>query len=187
MGVGFRPFGHIMSENIYVTGARIPLDSVAAIGVENELVFHFGKDVPSNASESEVEDSIEALSPGFELNQSRLPRDASQADRLADNLSNWGIVVGEQIFAWQQIDLDDLVVTLNRDGVEVQSVAARGHIDRHIESLSALSATLALFDRQILAGDQVITGAYTRQRVVEPSRWVGDFGASIGKVEIEWT
>ena len=186
MGQGFRPFGHVLQSRIFNSGVDLNLSEVGDIGVENELVFEFAEPVPLGAKRDEVAECIAGVSAGFELNERRLEANASREERLADNLSNWGIVVGEFVADWKDAQIDNLTVSLVRDGVEIESISSIGHIDPHLQSLCSLSETLAEFNRQIEAGDRVITGAFTRQRVSSPSSWVGDFGSHIGTVEVNW-
>ena len=70
------------------------------------------------------------------------------------------------------------------DGEKIETVAAKNHIDNHIDSLVALVRTLARFDRSIKGGDLVITGSYTRQRIAQVGCGCGDFGPAIGEVEV---
>lgn len=184
MGVGFRPFGHIAKDRIFESGAKISLNQVGDVGVENELCFLFGDTVPADADRQQLQECIEALRPGFELNERRLDRSASDDDRLADNLSQYGIVVGAPLSDFHNIELAELIVTLSCNDSEVASIAAKGHIDDHYDSLLALVRILAQFERRIEAGDHVITGAFARERVLEASAWRGDFSLGIGSVEV---
>ena len=185
MGKGFRPFGYILEERCLQTGATIELRDVGDVGVENELCFLFGTDLPKNATRQEVLQAIEGVSAAFEINETRLDASASMMDRLADDLSQWGIVVGEsKSLDWQTFAFEEVEVNLACDGRLVETVAALNHIDDHFDSLVALSATLGQFDRQILAGNRIITGSYTRQRVSKAGDWKGDFGSIIGTVEV---
>ena len=186
MGVGFRPFGHIAKDRIFESGATIDLSQVGDIGVENELCFLFSETVPPNADRTQLQHCIEALRPGFELNERRLGGDAGARDRLADNLSQYAIVVGTPIADFPHLDLAELAVTLRRDDAEIATVHSRGHIDDHYDSLLALVQVLARFDRRIEAGDHVITGAFARERVLTPAVWRGDFSLGIGSVEVEF-
>ena len=108
--------------------------------------------------------------------------------RVADNLSQWGLVVGKLLSIPGAFDLDalldELTVTLLRDEGFCEQVPARGHIDDHFESLARLARELARFGRSLAPGEHVITGAYTRQRVEHPATWRGEFGAILGDVEI---
>jgi 2-keto-4-pentenoate hydratase len=186
MGVGFRPFGHIAKDQIFESGATIDLSGAGDIGVENELCFLFGETVPVNADRARLQACVEALRPAFELNERRLNSDASARDRLEDNLSQYGIVVGSLISDFRRLKLDELAVSLLRDETEIATIQSAGHIDDHYDSLLALVRVLAKFGRQIEAGDHVITGAYARERVVEPSNWRGEFSLGIGSVEVQF-
>ena len=188
MGQGFRPFGHVLRERIFDSGHSLSLGTFesGAIGVENEICFRFGQDVPTTASRQEVIGSIECVLPAFELNERRLPSDASSTERLADNLSQWGIVVGESGSQFTDVNFENLSVSLICDGRLLETVDARGHIDDHADSLLALVENLAHFNMHVRAGDLVITGAFARSRVNGPSHWQGDFGETIGQVEVRW-
>ena len=189
MGAGFRPFGYILESRVFESGAALPLADFAAIGVENEVCFTIGDTIRSDGSEVDrdtVAGSLAGASPGFEINEPRLPADASPADRLADNLSQWGIVAGAPRPV-ADIDFDALEVILSRDGEAVQTVAAAGHIDDHFASLASLAMQLGRFGLALEPGQRVITGAFGRRPVSAPSRWRGDFGVALGTVEVTFT
>ncbi len=187
MGVGFRPFGFILNDRCFQSGDSIGLVDVPNAEVETELCFRFKTDLCPNASKDDVLGSIAGVAPAFEIIQLRLGPEATLGDRLADGLSHWGIVVGlERTLDWRHFDFNGLAVTLKRNGMEVESVAAAGHMDDHFRSIAAMSSTLAKFDRQILTGNRVITGSYTRQPVGGVGIWQGDFGEDLGVVEVEF-
>ena len=188
MGVGFRPFGYILAERVFSTDTQLPFSEPGIYGLENELCFSFESDVGQDADRDDLINAVATVAPAFEINEQRLKSEATPQQRLEDNLSQWGIVVGEgRRLDWSAFPFDSLSVDLTRDGEHVETVAAKNHIDDHFDSLVALAATLARFDRSIKAGDQVITGSYTRQRIVRSGCWRGDFGAAIGDVEVEFS
>ncbi len=183
-GPGIRPFGFILASRVFNSGAAIPLFDGA--GVENELCWELAEPLSGVAvSAAQARGAVAGVAPAFELNQLRLGAEAGPAERIADNLSQWGLVVGPTVPAPD--DLDVLEVVLRCDGNEQQRVAARGHIDDHYETLARLARELARFGRGLEAGDRVISGAYTRCRVDRPSSWLGDFGPEIGTVEIAFS
>ena len=191
MGEGFRPFGHIHSERVFDSGARIPLAGMCRPGIENELCFRLGRVLEGPVSRSQVIDAVASVAPAFELIERRLPPSAGQDEHLADNLAQWGIVVGEERqFDWECFPFSGLAVALHRDGEAVQQVAADGHIDDHFSSIAALAAQLAAFGRRIEAGARIITGSFTKQAVAGPCRYGGDFdageGKGIGRVAMEY-
>ena len=191
MGQGFRPFGHIRADRVFDSGARIPLAGIRKPGIENELCFRLSGALEGQVSRSQVLDAVASVAPAFELIERRLPSNADQGDHIADNLAQWGIVVGEERqFDWERFPFSGLAVTLHRDGEAVQQVAAEGHIDDHFASIAALAAQLAAFGRRIEAGARVITGSFTKQAVAGPCRYEGDFGTgeteTIGRVVMEY-
>ena len=198
MGAGFRPFGYILADRVFTSGTVIPLapfrdDASSAdgggirVGVENELCFRMGTTLSGDASPDEARAAVASVAPGFEINEQRLARDASVVERLGDDLNQWGIVAGEDVaLDSSAFDFASLSVALALDGVVVETVAARGHIDDHFASIAALARQLGRFGRTLAAGSRVITGSYTRQRVTDACRWQGDFGPAIGRVSVEF-
>ena len=192
MGAGFRPFGYILADRVFESGAAIALDpfrdgETVRVGVENELCFRLDAALGAEASAADARAAVASVAPGFEINEQRLARDAGTAERLADDLNQWGIVHGTPVVLdWETFDFGSLNVALTLDGAEAEKVAACGHIDDHFASIAALARQLARFGRALEAGSRVITGSYTRQRVLDACRWEGDFGPEIGRVSVEF-
>ena len=186
MGAGFRPFGYILDSRIFASGANIDLGAFERVGVENECCFTIGRELAGEVSRDEVLDALDGVAPGFEINERRLPADAAAPERLADDLSQWGIVAGSSRDV-AGIDFESLVVTLARDGEAMETVAARGHIEDHFASIGALAAQLSRFGRALQPGQRVITGSFGRGLVRGPSAWSGDFGFELGVVEVVFT
>lgn len=186
MGPGFRPFGQIRQDRIFSSGDSIRLSEAGTVGVENEVCFIFASDLSLKPTREEIAAGIRGIAPSFELNERRLQGTPTNRQKLADNLSQWGIVVGELVEDWCAIDLNELTVSMYCDDVCVGTVTSQHHIDDHLESLLALTETLGCFDLGIEKGDRVITGSYTRAAVTGPSAWRGDFGADLGEVEVRW-
>lgn len=186
-GAGVRPFGFILASRVHASGAvvrRLP-----GLGVENELCWVLAEPLAGESvTAADARRAVASVAPAFELNQNRLPNDAAPGARVADNLSQWGLVVGvlQPVAGIFDLDvlLEELTVTLLCDEELRERVPARGHIDDHFESLARLARELARFGRSLAPGEHVITGAYTRQRVERPATWRGEFGAILGDVEI---
>lgn len=192
MGQGFRPFGYILADRVFSSGAVIPLAPFRQgedirVGVENELCFRMGTALSGDAGADEARAAVASVAAGFEINEQRLPRDANVVDRLGDDLNQWGIVAGEDVVLdFGAFDFASLSVALSLNGAVVETVAARGHIDDHFTSIAALARQLGRFGHTLEAGSRVITGSYTRQRVADACRWQGDFGPEIGRVSVEF-
>jgi 2-keto-4-pentenoate hydratase len=129
--------------------------------------------------------AVAGVAPAFEINQGRLPPDASDAARLADGTGNWGIVVGAPDPAVVSSDtLADTAVRLYRDDTEAGGQPGRPDMDDPFSSLAALSGQLGEHDRALRAGDHVITGAFTRAAVTGPGRWRATFDG-VGEVAVD--
>lgn len=191
MGPGFRPFGFILPERVFPSGAKIERAGITTPGVENEFCFTMGRQLGADATRDDAIEAVESVCAGFELNERRLAAGATTADRLADDLSQWGIVVGEpRVFDWRSFTFADVSVRLSLDGSELENVAAAGHIDDHFDSLAALARQLARFGRALEPGNRVITGSFGKHAVTEACRLDGDFDAGkakgIGQVSVEF-
>lgn len=191
MGPGFRPFGFILPERVFPSGARIERAGIQTPGVENEFCFTMGRILGADATRDDAIAAVESVCAAFELNERRLTPGATTADRLADDLSQWGIVVGEsRVLDWNAFPFSDVSVRLSLDGGEIENVAAAGHIDDHFDSLAALARQLARFGRSLEPGHRVITGSFGKHAVTEACRLDGDFDAGaakgIGRVSVEF-
>jgi len=196
-GAGIRPFGFVLGSRVFRSGHSFWWDSTVASdesspgevaaekigGIENELCFEFAEDISVPVSAAEVRETIKGVAPAFEITQQRIAGDATAAERVIDNLSHWGLVVGEVVpiaADWQQ---EQLKVGLLHNADGVTSISARDHIDDHFETLSTLSNRLLAFGCSIVAGQRVITGAFGRQSDPKAGLWSGDFG-DLGRVHL---
>jgi 2-keto-4-pentenoate hydratase len=186
-GRGVRPFGHVLRNRIIDSDDEVKFAAVKRCGVENELCFVMNRDLRGGSVTAEMaRAAVYGVAPAFEINETRIVGEADGPARVADNLSQWGIVVGRVITPLPEgFDWDCLEVVLRRDGVEVERVGARGHIDDHFESLATLARELSKFGRGLKNGERVITGSFTRQVVRGPGRWDADFGP-LGSVAIRF-
>ncbi len=188
LGPGLRPFGFILKTRCFASGARLPRSALFTGGVENELFITLAQGLGQDASRESARAAVATLAPGFEINQKRLPADASAGLRIADNLSNWGVVGGEGI-APDTLDgeLAELEVTLGcatEDGDQIlDTVASAGHMDDHYASLATLARRLHDFGQALTPGQHVITGAYAKEPF-RPGQFFGDFSLGLGRAEL---
>ncbi len=184
-GVGIRAFGYILNSRIFESGTRLDFSRIGNGGIENEVCFGVARDITSTVTPASVREYLSGVAPAFEINERRIPNTAPTADRIADDLANWGIVVGTLRSIPEAWDAAAMTVTLAHEGRPVVSVPAEGHIDDHFVSLARLANQLLPFGRHLKAGDRVITGAFGRQSRPEAGTWTGDFGPELGTVALE--
>ncbi len=181
-GAGYRAFGYVREDRILHSGDTLAWARMQPGGIETEIAFLLDDDLDGTATAQTARAAVR-MAPGFELNQSRLQASASHAERIADDLSNWGIVVGAPIAVPQDWEPEELVVSIHEGGTQVNEVAAQGHIDDHFESLAMLARKLAAHGLRLQRGDWVITGAFGRVKEPAAGVWHGDF-AGIGRVSL---
>ncbi len=183
-GSGIRPFGYILAERIFSDGAAIDWTGIENGGLENELCFVIGEAVSAPVTAESIRAHLAGMAPAFEINERRIPKGSPPAERIEDDLANWGIVIGELRPIPANWAGAELSVTLAYDGSPVDTVAAAGHIDDHFDTLAHLANQLLDYDRQLNAGDRVITGAFGKSAQPEAGRWTGDFGPELGEVSL---
>jgi 2-keto-4-pentenoate hydratase len=141
--------------------ARFPLG-----GIEGELAFRFGHDLPPRAkpySEDEVWQAVATLHPAIELVQSRFAdfRAAEKLALLADFVSNGAFCYGAALADWRRVDFRRQSARLTIDGKEAAS-AVGGNAAGHPKRLLAwLANHRARRGRGLAAGDIVTTGSHT--------------------------
>jgi 2-keto-4-pentenoate hydratase len=183
-GAGVRPFGFILHSRILEDGATLDWSRIGNGGIENEVCFAIASDIREPVTADTVRNHLAGTAPAFEINQRRIDASSPPAERIADDLANWGIVVGPMQPVPADPAFDQMTVTLRRGAETVASVASAGHIDDHFETLARLANQLLDYGRQLSSGDRVITGAFGRQPQPEPGSWSGDFGPSLGTVSM---
>lgn len=184
MGDGIRPFGFILKDRIKPSGAALPLVSLHKGQVENELCIVMDKPLGAGATRETARAAARGVAPAFEINQKRLPPDADTGLRVADDLSNWGIVVGDVAPIPNEETLAGLVVSLSDEAGEIERVASAGHIDEHFESVAILACTLAEYGHQLQPDQPVITGAYGKTPFAAGT-YSGAFEPDIGSVSVK--
>ena len=118
--MAFAQLVFILKSRIYASGSKLPLSQLHKGQVENELAIRIGADLGGDATREDAIAAVDCILPGFEINQKRLPPGADTGLRVADNLSNYGIVVGTGVKL-----TDDLVQHLNQ--MTVTLADANGH------------------------------------------------------------
>jgi 2-keto-4-pentenoate hydratase len=185
MGPGFRPFGYILRSRVFASSATVELTGSYGFSLEPELCLVLGQPLSGPVDRDTARAAVAGVAPAFEINQARLPADASDAARLADGTGNWGIVVGAAAPAPVASDtLADTVVRLYLDDADAGGSPAVPDMDDPFASLAALSALLAEHGRALRAGDHVITGSFTRAAVTGPGRWRATFDG-VGEVAVD--
>ena len=172
VGIDHPVAGAFFVSDIRRSPATLAASEFRHLGIEYELAFALAKNVsPDMApySADTVHDLIQTVQPAFELVEDR-DADYAQLDALnlvAENAWCGGVVLGDEISGWRDLDLSDLPVTLYQNGQSPER-AKTGAAD----PLGSLAWVLNHFARRgevLAAGEIIITGSVMRTRFPEVS------------------
>lgn len=154
----------IFANDIHRTGAEISLSTFRHLGLEMELAFELARDVSERIDAKSVLDLVASVRPAFELIEDR-DADYTQIDvktLVADNAWCGGVVLGEPIEGWRDLDLGNLPSVLSQTGVpdEAGNTGAADPVNSLVWVLNHFVGRRAV----IGAGEVVITGSALKTR-----------------------
>jgi 2-oxo-3-hexenedioate decarboxylase/2-keto-4-pentenoate hydratase len=154
---GSAAFAPILSSGVVPPNGTWNVAGREPAGIELEIAFRMGRDVPGDATEDEILDAVASAHVVFELCQSRLakPETVPRHVALADFISNAGIVVGETFTGWRERPLQAVPGRLFVDG----RLHIEGKSADPLRALSVLPSGLAARGKTLRAGHIVITGS----------------------------
>ena len=182
MGDGIRPFGFILKSRIGVDNIKLDLKELYKGGVKNEVCFGFDSSLSAGTTIEDAKLKVASIHPGFEINQKRLPNTASSGLRVADNLSNWGLVYGQD--AGTDIEINEIFVELYANGEAIEKTVSKDHIDDHYQSICTLANKLGAHGLAIEKEHKVITGAFGKTPFAK-GFFKGEFSHELGSVSLE--
>lgn len=186
-------FAPVFASDLHANGTPFSSSITHQLGIEPEVAFTLKRALPPGRqyTRQEVIDAIGSAHPAIEVVISRFARHASAPalDRLADNLSNGGLILGAALERWQQLDLVALPLTLT---ITPAGQAARVHQSRggHPQADPLLPMTwivnaLAARGIGMRAGEVVTTGSYAGLHDVAAGTGVRVDFEGLGKVDLE--
>lgn len=165
--------GAFFAHDVHRSPARIALSDFRHMGLEFELAIELARDVAPGEgafSAGTVLPLIAAVRPAFELIEDK-DADYSDLDVLtliADNAWCGGVVLGDEIAGWRELDLGDIASEVRQSGHEPEA-ANTGAADP-LASLSWVLNHFAGRGETLKQGEHIITGSAVRTRFPE----VGD-------------
>jgi len=156
------------------------------IGIEAEIAFRLGQDLPARASAYDRTEVIQGatLHPVIEVVDSRYAdfRSLDRAAILADNYSNGGLVYGPAVPNWQALDFGRTKIEVTEDGDPFADSSGSATRD----PVAALVAFANLMNGRggAKAGTFITTGSWTGLVFTKRgAHIVADFGP-LGRVEV---
>ena len=187
-GTDDQHFGHIMEHRVLKSGAQVARSEILNCGVEPEVCFTIGETLQGpGVTADQARGAVASACAAFEINEHRAGGVSDFTLTVADNMSQWGIVMGDALQPVPaDFDFEGLHVEMLRDGEVQASAVGRDVIDDHYRSLTVLANTLGQYGVALEAGQRVITGSYSNHKVASGETWRANF-AGIGSVELSFT
>jgi 2-keto-4-pentenoate hydratase len=179
----------IYSELLFNNGSVIPASELFVIGIEGEIAFSINHDLPLREAPYSPEELIGAIGellPAIEIVDTRMQDGFSQRKNLmlADNQSNGGLVIGEGVSKWKNLDFDNLEASVTVNGVIEYSGVAGNRAGNPFRLMAWAANHCANRGRPFKAGDIITTGTYTGMLFVEPGAEVVVDFPGIGSIEV---
>jgi 2-keto-4-pentenoate hydratase len=177
--------GVIYAGTIYPSPAGVPANEVPQSGVEGEVAFIFERDLPSRGapySREEVAASVAACA-AIETVSSRYDgaHAATDLEKLADCISNAGLVHGRPLADWRRLELGTLRVTLSVNGETVLEQRG-GHPTGDPLGVAVALVNMMREASGVRAGQFVTCGSYTGLRYLHAGDvctvWFEELGAA---------
>ena len=182
---GHAVYGTIMASRVFDSGARIEAAKMPLLGVEAEIAFRFGRDLPRGRySQADVADAVTAFA-AIEIVDSRFRTypDLPIMDRNADFVSNGGFVRGPAAEGWRRLDLKEIAVTLT---IGDQEIVRRNGGHAAVDPLLPAVALMKALPGGVKAGQIVTTGTYTGLNFAKPGQAVAATFEGFGTVAVSF-
>lgn len=179
----------VFAHALWPDATAVPWPLEAATEYECEIAFTFARDLPGCGrpyDETEVADAVGATRAAIEILDARMDV-LDESDRwvaLADGLGCAGLVVGEPVAGWREVDCAAQSVRLRVDDLEVLAGQGGNLATRLLPLLTWLANHLVGRGLPLRAGQTVTTGSWTGVRTWGAARHVEADFEGIGRVHL---
>ena len=168
-------YGRIFSDGILTSPTSLAKSNFVRLGIECEVAIRIGRnlDVPNRDpfTREEVLDAIESLSIAFEIIDSRSSlTTTSLLQQTATNISGAGVVLGDPVKDWQDLNLESAKCELTLDGQSVGTGYGSDVNGHPTEPLYWLANALQGAGGGLRQGDIVITGSMIPPQMLDSVR-----------------
>lgn len=180
----------IPAARVWQSPATPPAGSLRLFGIEAEIAYRFGRDLPARDetyTDEEVLAAVNAVLPTIEIVDTCLAEglDADPAWKLADRQINGGLVVGAPVRIWRNVEPATQPIRLSVNGSRVHAGKGGNPAGDPARLLVWLANALGDHCGGLRAGQIVTTGSLSGIRFVDPGAEVVAEMAGLGSVEIE--
>ena len=164
--------GEIFGSTVYSSKTELSLSKFSHVGVECEIAVRIGSDMlglkgPFTAQSARL--SVSAIMAGIELVDDRYEdyKQLNAATLIADNFFNVGVVLGEELKNWKNLNLQSISGILKVDGIEISKGHGADILGNPFEALAWIANHRAKLGAPILAGSFVMLGSVVQTVFIE--------------------
>jgi 2-oxo-3-hexenedioate decarboxylase/2-keto-4-pentenoate hydratase len=160
-GVDEPCYGAIFAREVHRDRVELALDDYCRLGVETEIAFQLGDDLPSGGDPGAITTAIEGCMAAIELIED-LRYDYKRLDAaamVAGNVWNAGVVLGTLVTDWRARDLARVTARLSINGREIGSGNGGDVMGHPLNALAWLADKLAAAGTGLRRGMVVMTGS----------------------------
>lgn len=187
-GVHVPAFGYLLESGRYAQGHSFSCHEIPNPAIESELLITLGHDLQGpGVTRAQALAAATKIAPAFELVSIRGSLAQDLPLGIADNIAQWGFVVGEEHVPYPKaLDLAGVEVEIVKNGNTEAHVHSGNAIDDPLGSIAWLANELARYGVVLTAGQSVLTGAVVRPLPIAPGdRWETHF-SSIGTIQVSF-
>jgi 2-keto-4-pentenoate hydratase len=192
LGVDSPDFGVLLDSHTFRSGATVSLSALHTNlpRIEAEIGFILSRPLAGTeaapVTARDVRDATAGVMPVFELIDSRI-RDwqIKLVDTVADNASCLGAVLGDHVTLPDAGPLPETKMVLTRDGEVLVAGEGKAVLGDPAAAVAWLANELGRRGDVLPAGQPILSGSFTAAVDATPGRYVADFGALLGAVQID--
>jgi 2-keto-4-pentenoate hydratase len=175
----------------YLLPSRLPTRHNTRFGIEAEIAFRLGEDLPPLAAGARYEReavsaAIASAHAAIEVVVSRFAdfEAVTQLERMADNFMNELLILGPSLPAWRALQLSELPLELRVDDKPVFQGRGGHPLGDPLLPVVWLANHLQEHGRELRAGEIVTTGSCSGLRYVQAEQSVSVFFAGLGTATV---
>ena len=192
LGITHPYAARLMRAVLYPSPAVVAVPRGLPIVLEVEFAFRLGRDLPPKDApylQEQVAQAVAAVHPTIEVVVSRLAEWTRQPffDLVADNGTDGGLVYGDAVSEWREIDLSGVSVELSVDGGTLQTGTGKNIDGGPLAMLTWLANHVSDKGIGLKEGQLCNTGSCTSIQYVDNGASASAKFEGLGSVTLELT
>ncbi len=191
VGVSDPVLGMMLEDNIYHSPKTLTAANYYQLALECEVCVRLGADLPLTGApydRGRVSEAVESLSTAFEVVDIRRTPGVDPMvgfiTGVAANIFNAGVVMGEQVTNWRDLDLQAAYGSMTINGELVGDGHGSDVMGHPLEPLAWLANKLAEQGLGLSAGMVIITGSIVSPKPVKPGDTASILIEGLGGAEV---